>query len=75
MSHYPFEEDLEGRAGHTESWPVLRTNHCCHRTGEIDMIMPVTAQAKLDGGGAGSLVYGLGTGHRPTVRRSVPWSG
>jgi len=42
-------------------------NHHRHPTGEIDMIMPVTPEAKFDGRGAGWLVYAAGTGHRPTV--------
>ena len=42
-------------------------NHHRHPTGEIDMIMPVTSDAKFDGHGAGWLVYAPGTGHRPTV--------
>lgn len=42
-------------------------NHHRHPTGEIDMIMPVTPEAKFDGSGAGWLVYAPGTGHRPTV--------
>ena len=42
-------------------------NHHRHPTGEIDMIMPVTPEAKFDGHGAGWLVYAAGTGHRPTV--------
>jgi hypothetical protein len=42
-------------------------NHHVHPTGEIDMIMPVTAGAKFDGHGRGWLVYEPGTGHRPTV--------
>jgi hypothetical protein len=42
-------------------------NHHRHPTGEIDMIMPVTAEAKFDGRGAGWLVYAPGTAHRPTV--------
>lgn len=42
-------------------------NHHVHPTGEIDMIMPVTADAKFDGRGRGWLVYGPGSGHRPTV--------
>ena len=42
-------------------------NHHRHPTGEIDMIMPVTPQAKFDGKGAGWLVYAPGSGHRPTV--------
>jgi len=42
-------------------------NHHRHPTGEIDMIMPVTPEAKFDGNGAGWLVYAPGSGHRPTV--------
>ncbi len=42
-------------------------NHHRHPTGEIDMIMPVTPEAKFDGHGAGWLVYAPGSGHRPTV--------
>ncbi len=42
-------------------------NHHRHPTGEIDMIMPVTPEAKFDRHGAGWLVYAQGTGHRPTV--------
>ncbi len=42
-------------------------NHHRHPTGEIDMIMPVTPQARFDGMGAGWLVYAPGSGHRPTV--------
>ncbi len=42
-------------------------NHHRHPTGEIDMIMPVTAQARFDDHGAGWLVYPPGSGHRPTV--------
>lgn len=42
-------------------------NHHRHPTGEIDMIMPVTPEAKFDGSGAGWLVYAPGTEHCPTV--------
>jgi hypothetical protein len=42
-------------------------NHHVHPTGEIDMIMPVTAAASFDGRGRGWLVYEPGSGHRPTV--------
>lgn len=42
-------------------------NHHRHPTGEIDMIMPVTPEAKFDGHGAGWLVYAPGSGHCPTV--------
>lgn len=42
-------------------------NHHRHPTGEIDMIMPVTPEARFDDVGAGWLVYPAGSGHRPTV--------
>jgi len=42
-------------------------NHHRHPTGEIDMIMPVAAEARFDDHGAGWLVYPPGSGHRPTV--------
>lgn len=41
--------------------------HHRHPNGEIDMIMPVTRGAKFDGHGAGWLVYGPNSAHRPTV--------
>lgn len=41
--------------------------HHRHPNGEIDMIMPLTRDAKFDGRGAGWLVYGADTAHSPTV--------
>jgi len=41
--------------------------HHRHPNGEIDMIMPLTRDAKFDGRGAGWLVYGPDTAHSPTV--------
>jgi Domain of unknown function (DUF4863) len=41
--------------------------HHRHPEGEIDMIMPLSGAAKFDGRGAGWLVYGPGSAHRPTV--------
>lgn len=38
-----------------------------HPNGEIDMIMPVSGDARFDGRGEGWLVYGPGTEHAPTV--------
>jgi hypothetical protein len=38
-----------------------------HPNGEIDMVMPVDPSAKFDGQGAGWMVYGPGSHHRPTV--------
>lgn len=42
--------------------------HHVHPGGEIDLILPRQGDARFDGHGAGWLVYGPGTGHRPTVR-------
>ncbi len=41
--------------------------HHSHPNGEIDMIMPVSPEARFDGHGAGWYVYGPGTAHHPTV--------
>lgn len=46
----------------------IRGGHHVHPNGEILMIMPQNDGAKFDGRGKGWLVYGPGTGHRPTVR-------
>jgi hypothetical protein len=42
--------------------------HHRHPNGEIDLIMPLSPQARFDGRGAGWLVYGPGSAHSPTVR-------
>ena len=41
--------------------------HHAHPKGEIDMIMPLDAEARFDGKGAGWLVYGAESAHSPTV--------
>jgi hypothetical protein len=41
--------------------------HHSHPDGEIDMIMPLTKEAKFDNHGAGWLVYESGSAHKPTV--------
>ena len=45
----------------------IKGPHHRHPNGEIDMIMPVTANAKFDGHGAGWLVYEPNSAHFPTV--------
>lgn len=45
----------------------LRGPHHRHPNGEIDMIMPLSADAKFDGRGKGWLVYAPDTAHHPTV--------
>jgi hypothetical protein len=42
--------------------------HHRHPNGEICLVLPESASATFDGRGAGWVVYGPGTGHRPTVR-------
>ena len=41
--------------------------HHRHPNGEIDMVMPIDAPAAFDGHGAGWVVYGPNSAHRPTV--------
>lgn len=41
--------------------------HHRHPNGEIDLIMPLSSEARFDGRGAGWLVYGPGSAHSPTV--------
>jgi hypothetical protein len=43
--------------------------HHAHPKGEIDMVMPIDADAEFDGRKAGWLVYGPDTAHRPTVTK------
>lgn len=42
--------------------------HHRHPNGEIDLVMPLDAAAQFDGHGAGWVVYGPDSAHRPTVR-------
>jgi len=42
--------------------------HHRHPNGEIDLVMPLDAEARFDGHGAGWVVYGPGSEHAPTVR-------
>jgi Domain of unknown function (DUF4863) len=41
--------------------------HHRHPNGEIDLVMPLEGDARFDGRGAGWVVYGPGSAHRPTV--------
>ena len=41
--------------------------HHRHPKGEIDMIMPLSGEAKFDGVSQGWLVYGPNSDHSPTV--------
>jgi len=41
--------------------------HHRHPNGEIDLVLPLAGSARFDGRGAGWVVYGPGSAHRPTV--------
>lgn len=41
--------------------------HHRHPNGEIDLVLPLEPGARFDGHGAGWVVYGPGSAHRPTV--------
>jgi hypothetical protein len=41
--------------------------HHAHPNGEIDLVMPLTADARFDSHPAGWCVYEAGSAHRPTV--------
>jgi len=61
-----------GPVTHGFSVDVVEMNACRgphhrHPKGEIDMIMPLDAQAAFDGAGRGWLVYPPGHAHSPTV--------
>lgn len=45
----------------------LKGPHHIHPKGEIDMIMPISKNAKFDGMGAGWMVYEPDSDHSPTV--------
>jgi len=47
--------------------PPVAGPHHTHPNGEIDLIMPLESGATFDDRGAGWLVYGPGSAHRPTV--------
>lgn len=57
---------------HNFSVDVVDMNDCIgphhvHPNGEIDLIMPLEGNARFDGHPAGWVVYGPGSGHKPTV--------
>jgi hypothetical protein len=61
-------DDLAGCSVDVVDMNDLAGPHHRHPNGEIDLIVPVDADATFDGRGAGWLVYGPDTAHRPTVR-------
>ena len=60
--------DLAGCSVDVVDMNDLAGPHHRHPHGEIDLIVPVDADATFDGRGAGWLVYGPDSAHRPTVR-------
>jgi len=61
-------DDLGGCSVDVVDMNDLAGPHHRHPHGEIDLIVPVDADATFDGRGAGWLVYGPDSAHRPTVR-------
>jgi hypothetical protein len=61
------DAELNGFSVDVVDMNSLEGPHHSHPNGEIDLIMPLTAEAKFDGSGAGWLVYGPGSAHFPTV--------
>lgn len=61
--------DLQGFSVDVVDMQNLAGPHHAHPNGEIDLVMPLDAEATFDGRGAGWLVYGPGSAHRPTVQQ------
>ncbi len=60
-------EDLGGCSVDVVEMADIVGPHHRHPNGEIDLIVPVDADAQFDGRGAGWLVCPPGSAHRPTV--------
>lgn len=60
-------EDLSGYSVDVVEMNDIAGPQHCHPEGEIDLIMPLDAEARFDGRPAGWLVYGPQTVHSPTV--------
>ena len=60
-------DELHGFSVDVVDMDSIAGPHHTHPLGEIDLIMPMDATATFDGHGAGWLVYGPGSAHRPTV--------
>lgn len=61
-------DDLAGCSVDVVDMSDIAGPHHRHPHGEIDLIVPVDAEARFDGRGAGWCVYGPDSAHRPTVR-------
>jgi len=62
-------DELRGYSVDVVDMESLEGPHHAHPNGEIDMVMPLTADARFDDRPAGWVVYGPGTAHHPTVTR------
>jgi Domain of unknown function (DUF4863) len=60
-------DDLHGFSVDVVDMNSLAGPHHRHPNGEIDLIMPITGDARFDGRPAGWCVYGPGSSHHPTV--------
>ncbi len=60
-------KDVEGFSVDVVHMKDVAGPHHRHPKGEIDLIMPIEGDAKFDGHGAGWVVYGAESAHRPTV--------
>lgn len=59
--------DLNGFSVDVVDMEDLAGPHHSHPNGEIDLIMPISGDARFDGHSQGWLVYGPETAHSPTV--------
>lgn len=59
--------ELHGYSVDVVEMADVKGPHHRHPNGEIDLIMPLTPDAKFDGHGAGWLVYSPESAHYPTV--------
>ena len=59
--------DLQGYSVDVVDMADVAGAHHSHPNGEIDLIMPISDDARFDGHSRGWLVYGPNTAHSPTV--------
>lgn len=61
-------KDIDGFSVDVVEMADVAGPHHRHPNGEIDMVMPVDGAAAFDGHGAGWVVYGPDSAHKPTVK-------
>jgi hypothetical protein len=61
------DDELQGFSVDVVDMDDVVGPHHAHPNGEIDLVMPLSGEAKFDGHGAGWVVYGAGSAHHPTV--------